>query len=318
MLKTPSYWYQTRADTPIAIKLLAPLGYLYPLVGKIRTLLTKPYKSSIPVICIGNLTAGGSGKTPAALALLALIKDLKPDSHPCFLTRGYGGSSKGPMLVDQQSTFDLVGDEALLLSKHAPTIIAANRPDGACLAEENGYDLIIMDDGYQTPSLHKDINILVVDGPLAFGNQNYIPFGPMRENIGSGVKKADAIIAVRGRPEGLDHSRVIDAQINPQASLPAGARVIAFCGLGKPEKFRTTLTQQDITLLSFHNFPDHHPYTADDIEKLKKAAQQQKALLVTTEKDACRIADLTDINILYIAMTFKQPDHLIELLKAHL
>lgn len=316
--KTPAFWYQPVENTPLIFRPLSPLGYLYPLVGMIRACCSNPFKANIPVICIGNLTAGGSGKTPVALALLELLRTYEIAQNPCFLTRGYGGKEKGPLFVTATSSPNAVGDESLMLSEHAPTIIARNRAEGAKLAQDSKHDLIIMDDGFQNPSLYKDVSLLVVDGPLSFGNRLFLPFGPLREPIDKGLSRASAIIALNGHPDGLSSKPVIKASILPVTNLPAGQKVVAFCGLGKPEKFKKTLDQQDVKILEFHTFPDHHPYSPADLSRLKDQARQHNALLLTTEKDACRIDDLSGISVFKIALKFDDQEELAALLKEKL
>ncbi len=248
--KTPAFWYQPWDQMPPLLHFLAPLGNLYGLAGNLRALITKPVRVSIPVICIGNLVAGGSGKTPVALSLLSLLKETGIAKNPCFLTRGYGGKLTGPVFVSQHK-YDEVGDESLLLAKIAPTIVAKDRVAGARLAAYSGHDMIIMDDGYQNPSLYKNAGFVVVDGRTGFGNGYLIPFGPLREKIAEGLARARGIIKIGEGPSLHTGKPVIEAKFEITSDLTPGSRVLGFCGLGQPEKFKQTLIDMGIDLADF-------------------------------------------------------------------
>lgn len=298
IFKTPAFWYRKpESPPPAAERLLHPLSCLYALGRSIDQRL-KPAirKADIPVLCVGNAVAGGSGKTPAALALMKIIRQSDLARAPYFLTRGYGGRIKGPTLVDPLMDAGECGDEPLLLAQAAPTVISANRPAGAQLAHQHGADMILMDDGLQNLSLEKDIAFLVIDGAAGFGNKKLIPAGPLRENLDSAFTKAHAFILI-----GKDSRNVTSllSQEKPlfhahiEASLPPGLApgkpVIAFAGLGRPEKFYHTLQNLGLSVAAWLPFPDHHPYTKAEREDLARTAKAQEAQLVTTEKDAMRL-----------------------------
>ena len=296
-LRTPSFWYKNTIPAMIAGFLLLPFSLLYH-IGHLNKLIgIKPHKAQIPVICIGNLTAGGSGKTPVALAVMNLIVSKSIAKKPCFLSRGYGGTLKGPVFVDPEkhSCCD-VGDEPLLLARHAPTIISADRGAGAAFAQKHGYDLIVMDDGLQNPSLEKTLSFTVIDGGTGFGNGMILPAGPLREPLGMGFRKTDVFILIGD-----------DAQ-NILSTLPAGkpvlrarlvvpdtwkadknASYIAFSGLGLPEKFKDTAVKNGLNIMGWHTFPDHHFFTPGDLQKLDREAAAKSARLLTTEKDVVRL-----------------------------
>ena len=314
MFKTPTFWYTPWDKLDPAFHLLSPLGRVYGAVTKWRLAHTKATKVSVPVICVGNLVAGGSGKTPTALALVTLLKDAGISKNPCFLTRGYGGRMIGPLFVSEHTYVD-VGDEALLLSRVAPTVVSQERVPGAQLAAASGHDLIIMDDGFQNPSLHKDKGLIVVDGRTLFGNNYLIPIGPLREEIAEGMKRADAVIKIGGETSLHVDKPVINAKLEATSDLKAGDRVFGFCGLGQPEKFRQTLIDLGFDVAGFQRFPDHHPYLAYELKALHEKAFEHKAHLVTTEKDLCRLPSPENIHIVKVKLTFEEPQKLVDLMK---
>ncbi len=254
----------------------------------VESALARPYHAAIPVICAGNLTAGGSGKTPIAIAIAETLsaRSLKP----FFLTRGYGGRETGPMLVTEHSNAEHVGDEALLLARIAPAIVARDRAAGAALAAATGASAIVMDDGHQNFSLRKDLSLVVVDGQTGFGNGLMIPAGPLREPVAQGLARADAVIVMGdGAPDLQGFSRpVLRAYLRAQSDAFRGQKVFAFAGIGRPEKFIASLKESSAQITGTRFFPDHHPYRADEIATLREAAGD--ALLVTTEKDLVRLS----------------------------
>lgn len=297
-VKTPSFWYRAAEQkSPLQEKLLGCLSPLYNAAHKFNQSRKEYYKASIPVICIGNAVAGGSGKTPTAIAMNALLGKYALKSAPYFLTRGYQSSFTKPTLVDTKNhTYKEAGDESLLLARHAPTIISPNRATGAQLAEISGADCIIMDDGLQNASLFKNITFMVIDGMGGFGNMKTLPAGPLREDLKSGFAKTDAFIVV-----GLDkrnissllphdkplfHARV-EAGINalPDKQKP----VLAFCGLGQPDKFYRFLIDLGYNIQSWHAYADHHKYTAEELATLTQIAARDNLQILTTEKDYMRL-----------------------------
>ncbi len=311
--KTPEFWYQPAGLRAYA---LLPFAWLYQIGHVINQgLKSSPYKSSIPVICIGNAVAGGSGKTPAALSFMKTIQESGLYKNPYFLTRGYGGESNSTSLVDaQKHNAAQVGDEALLLAKHAPTIVATNRADGAKLAERADADLIIMDDGLQNNSLVKDITFLVIDRAVDFGNGKTIPAGPLREPLSRVLPKIGAVICI-GRPLQSDKT-VFEADITPIENNLTG-KYIAFAGLGRPKKLLKTLQDMKANIVGWHEFADHHLYTQFEIDALLKEANAQDAQLITTEKDHVRLpkAVKDKIKTLPIALNFKDENSLVTFLK---
>ena len=270
--------------------LLSPLGAAYALSVRLRQVRSRPYRPNACVICVGNLTAGGSGKTPVALAIAEILASR---GKTVFLSRGYGGRLTGPLVVDPtRHTAHEIGDEPLLLAKRGIAIVARNRRDGARLADELNADFIVMDDGFQNFSIEKDLSLLVVDAETGFGNGKIIPAGPLREPVLSGCARADAIILVGdGNPKlPAFRGQMIRAKLVPNSPESLrGKRVMAFAAIGRPQKFFDMLKSVGAEVTCTMNFADHHVFTTAELSQLKKRAQAAGAVLVTTEKDFARI-----------------------------
>lgn len=319
-LKTPKFWYEKRSRIA---NLLTPLSVIY-LTGQnfhqYLNSLKKPYKASVPVICLGNVTMGGSGKTPTALALYDLVIKHGIAKKPVFLTRGYGGDCVNATEVDlTKHTFKEVGDEPILLAKKGTVIASVVRPQGAKLAEKLGADLIIMDDGFQNQSIHKDVNFIVADKNNPFGNGLAFPAGPLREPIGKAIKRAQAFISIGGSTNMPVNE--FEAIIEPtDKSHDKTKNYIAFAGLARPEKFKMTLDKLGYNVISWYDFPDHHPYTDKEIQNALDEAKQKNALVITTEKDLVRIKPALRESILSlpIELKFKDEEGFISFLKDQL
>lgn len=285
--KTPKFWHKRWSIISI---LLIPASWLYRLGHKINMALQgTPYKSLLPVICVGNAIAGGSGKTPSVIALIKIIKEHNLVQNPVILTRGYGSNNEAPLIVNPEiHNFHEVGDEALLLAQHAPTVIARNREAGAKFIESMDADLIIMDDGMQNNHLHKDINFLVIDRQIDFGNNRILPAGPLREPLSNVLDKTQAIICI-GRAFHSDLP-VFESSIKPKDIPDIDRNYVAFAGLGYPDKFKNTLLDHDINLAAWFPYADHYAYTRNDEDDLKDRALNHKAQLITTEKDYVRLS----------------------------
>lgn len=312
-LETPSFW-----QTECAIsRALAPLSFLYGIGHAIKTRLIRPYKSTLPVLCVGGVTAGGSGKTPVVHALLKILRDRELFVNPVILTRGYGGALNGPTLVDlARHDANDVGDEALLHARRAPTIVSRNRINGAKLAEAMGADLIILDDGLQNPALEKNLSFLVISD---LGNARLIPAGPLREPVSEALNKCAALILTTDNAHGIRNAKpVVKALLQVTSAHDRTKTYFGFAGLGRPEKFETTLKEQGFNLRGFQPFADHHPYSSKDMEILFQKAGT--ATLITTEKDIVRVPlECRDkIDVLTIERTFDWPEILLNLMKAAL
>ncbi len=295
-LEAPGWWYGGSPAGRLTASVLAPLGVLYGAGVKTRFALAKPYRSTLPVVCIGNFTVGGAGKTPLALAVEELLGEL--GHRPAFLTRGYGGRLAGPHLVDPaRDTAADTGDEALLLARKAPAMLARNRADGARAIEELGASVIVMDDGFQTPSLVKDLSLIAVDAGAGIGNGRVFPAGPLRAPLRFQLRRAGAVVLI-GNEEGngcsiaeLGSRPALKARLKPACNLEwmHGSPLLAFCGIGRPEKFFAMLRGLGADLAVMQAFPDHHPFTEADAASLIARAEAAGALLVTTEKDHVRL-----------------------------
>ena len=294
MMREPAFWWRPRTGA-----LLTPLSALYGGVAALR-LRSACSRVGIPVICLGNLTVGGAGKTPAALAVAQFLH--AAHERPFFLSRGYGGRLAGPIRVNPElhRAAD-VGDEPMLLARIAPTIIARNRVAGAKFARFAGASVIVMDDGFQNPSLAKDLSILLLDGRRGIGNAHMIPAGPMRAPLWLQLNRAQALIVV-GAPDGargvLDRASrrgisIFHGRLEPdRAVLTAIGRrkVLAFAGIADPKKFFITLGAAGIEIGDRAAFPDHHRYSVAEAQDLITRAQAKNLMLVTTEKDYMRLS----------------------------
>ena len=257
-----------------------------------------PYRSRLPVICIGNFTAGG-GKTPTAIAVAKVLKEA--GERPSFLTRGYGGKTQGPVLVAKGQNAAEVGDETLLLAAHAPAVVSADRAAGARLIEGTGATVIVMDDGFQNPQLAKDFSLIVVDAATGLGNGLVMPAGPLRAPLDTQMPRADALLLIGDGGKTAPLAKSFEAANKPVLKARMAPRgdarwlgilpVIGFAGIANPKKFYATLSQSGARLTGTRSFPDHHPYTERQAERLLRWAREWNAMLVTTEKDWVRLPD---------------------------
>ncbi len=285
-MKTPSFWSRRN----LTATLLSPLGCLYALATRINLALHKPHKVNTPVLCIGNLTAGGTGKTPTAVSIAKIMQ--QNNQNPHFVSRGYGGTLHNVIVDIQQHTPQQVGDEPLLLTRQAPTVVSPDRYFGAQIAENAGADIIIMDDGFQNPKLHKDLSFLVFDGGFGYGNGWCIPAGPLRESLSAGLKRADAIIIIGEDKHNLASKfnlPVFQGNIVPTTPEFEERKAIAFAGIGRPEKFYQSLRELNFELVETIDFPDHHYYSEPELNELITKAQEKSCILVTTAKDMVKI-----------------------------
>jgi tetraacyldisaccharide 4'-kinase len=293
-MKTPSFWQQ---KTTLSTALL-PIASLYETISILLRLKTAPVTLPIPVICIGGVTAGGAGKTPVALYFGSRMKSLGINAF--YLTRGYGGSLTEATRVNREKhSASEVGDEPLLLANTLPTIKCADRLSGAKLALKLGAEAIIMDDGFQNPSLTKNLNVLVVDGRTAFGNGRLIPAGPLRERSANAINRSHMIVTVNRTtriPPLPKDKPVFAATTYPKdAAMFKGKKLFAFCGLAYPEKFFEMLGAMGVKIIATKAFPDHHPYTRAELMEMIVVSTKEKAVLVTTAKDLVRVPqDLRD------------------------
>lgn len=293
MIREPAFWWRSGTGG-----LLLPLAAIYGAVAGLRMASTGR-KAGLPVICLGNLTVGGAGKTPAAIAVAQLL--LAAHERPFFLSRGYGGRLSGPVRVNPATHGAAdVGDEPLLLTRLAPTIVGSDRIAGAKFAQFAGASVVVMDDGLQNAALAKDLTIVVVDGRRGIGNGHIIPAGPLRAPLGMQLERAQALLVV-GQPDGaarlIDRAQrrgiaVFHARLEPDRGVIAAIgrrKALAFAGIGDPEKFFATLADCGIDIAERASLPDHHKYTAAQAQDLITRAQAKNLMLITTEKDQVRL-----------------------------
>lgn len=311
-MRPPGFWRD--GGWPAAA--LTPASWLWRLGGVLRAATTTAYCPTVPLICIGNATAGGAGKTPVVLAVAATL--MARGRRIGLLSRGHGGRLRGPVRVDpaRHDAGD-VGDEPLLLAALAPTVIARDRAAGARLLEEQGVDAIVMDDGLQNPSLIPSLALLVVDGGAGIGNGRVMPAGPLREPWDAALAKAHAVVAVGEDRAGVTslvagRRPVLDARLEPASAAQAlrGERVFGFAGIGRPEKFRETLKSIGADVVGFEAFADHHPYRPLEVMALVERADAAGATLVTTAKDAVRLPTEARamVTVVEVSLVWSDPD----------
>ncbi|GEO81708.1 tetraacyldisaccharide 4'-kinase [Pararhodospirillum oryzae] len=310
-MRTPEFW----ASDAFPARLLEPLGYLYAAATRRRLARGRPVDPGVPVLCVGNLTAGGAGKTPLAQAVMTVVRGLGVEGH--FLSRGYGGRLKGPVAIDPiRHGADEVGDEPLLLADMAPCWVARDRAAGARAAVAAGAGALVMDDGHQNPGLRKALSLVVVDGGFGFGNRRILPAGPLREPIRVGLARADAVVRIGPDrtgadawiPEGLP---CLGARLEPgpSAARLVGRRVVAFAGIGRPAKFFESLHALGAEVVAAHPFADHYPYAETDIQPILDEAWSLDAVPVTTAKDAMRLPpdQRPQVDVVGVRVAFDDP-----------
>jgi tetraacyldisaccharide 4'-kinase len=297
-MREPAFWWRAGGA---AAALLATFAVGYGAVAA-RRLARQGKRAGIPVLCVGNPTMGGAGKTPTAILASEILT--QAGAKPFLLSRGYGGYLAGPVRVDADTHRSAeVGDEPLLLARAAPTIVSRDRVAGAAAARDQGAGIIVMDDGFQNPSLYKDRSLLVIDARRGFGNGKVFPAGPLRAPLAPQLAKADALMLI-GEPDAARLDARITASPLPTfhgtlvpdaAELAAlqGLRVLAFTGIGSPDKFFATLTDAGIEVVERHPFPDHYRYTPADAKTLLTRAHKAGLTLITTEKDRVRLREPT-------------------------
>lgn len=316
-MQEPYHWSHRTAYAWI----LLPISWVYYALVSLRLSLIKPTKLSVPVICIGNNTVGGAGKTPTAIAVANWLKE--KGYNPAFISRGYKGQYIGTMVVDaDKHSAAEVGDEPLLLARHAICVVAKRRMNAASKAIELGANVIIMDDGLQNPSLLKDMTILVVDGTYGFGNGFVMPAGPCREPVTKSMQKADVILLMGEQKNDRlasylrNRKPIFNARMKASDDL-TDKRLHPFAGIAHPDKFFGTVVEQGAQVIRTSRFDDHHAFTQRDLDRLMREAAEDNAELITTEKDAVRLPESfrSSVRILPVSLQCDQQEQLLELIE---
>jgi tetraacyldisaccharide 4'-kinase len=322
-MREPGFWWRKAG---LQAALLAPVaaGYGAITAGRMGR---AGARAELPVLCVGNFTLGGTGKTPTVMAIAKMLA--AAGERPFCLSRGYGGSIAGPKLVDAQDDHaGHVGDEAVLLARAAPTIVSHDRVAGAALAKSKGASVVVMDDGLQNPSLNKDFTLAVIDGMRGVGNTRVFPAGPLRAPLDAQLARTDALL-VMGEDDGADDVvtfaekrglPILHGRLMPdQGAITAlkGRKVLAFAGIGNPEKFFATAVEAGVDVTHSRAFPDHHRFTAEEAAALVMDADSEGLALLTTEKDRARMtgdpalhALETQVHVLPVTLELKEPEQL--------
>jgi len=318
-MKAPAFWYGTAG---IKAALLAPFGQLYRAAGAIRRVCATPYQAPIPVICVGNVVAGGAGKTPTALALAHMLQ--RQGARPAFVTRGYGGTERGPLRVDPaRHTARDVGDEAMILANAAVCWIGGDRAATLRAAVASSLAThIIMDDGLQNPTVAPTLSLLVIDGASGIGNGHVMPAGPLREPLEDALRRVAAVVMIgQETPEIAKRltKPLLRARLAPQLpeDFSREKPCLAFAGIGRPEKFFASCREAGLTLAVTHSFPDHHPYSDSELQTLCDEAARHGLRLMTTAKDWVRMPEpfRARITVLPVALVFEDEAAVVRILR---
>ncbi|KPQ06240.1 MAG: tetraacyldisaccharide 4'-kinase LpxK [Rhodobacteraceae bacterium HLUCCA12] len=325
-MKAPGFWTNPPRRPGWQAHLLAPLGALYARITQ-RRMAQPGWHADVPVICVGNLNAGGTGKTPVVIALAQMLAAQEVSAH--VVSRGYGGTETGPLRVDERRhNAAQVGDEPLLVAAFTPVWVSRDRATGVRAAQAAGADLVILDDGMQNPSVAKTRTIVIVDAQTGFGNGRCLPAGPLREPVATGLQRCDLVLVIGPAAQrqrfmadwtaALSGIPVLGATLTPLETGMAwrGLRALAFAGIGRPQKFFDTLAALGVDLVRTKALDDHQPLSAALLSRLEREAATLGAQLVTTEKDAVRLPRAMRARVLTlpVRLILDDPDALLRIL----
>lgn len=318
-MRPPAFWSDPPDRPGLPARVLAPFGWLYARATARRLAHGGPaYRAGVPVICAGNLSVGGTGKTPTVIALVGRLA--ARGVTVAIVSRGYGGRLEGPVQVDPaRHNAAEVGDEPMLLSAFAPTVVARDRAAGVRMAEASGAGAILLDDGFQNPAVARDLSLVVIDAAMGFGNGRCLPAGPLREPVATGLSRADLTLAI-GPPEGQakflsrwGHRLTrphLTGMLDPLATGMdwTGLRTMAFAGIGQPARFFATLAAQGAEVVRAVPLDDHQPLSEALMARLEAEARSLSAQLVTTEKDAARLPPAFRARVLTLPVRLRIDD----------
>ena len=319
MLKAPKFWYQKKIG--IFAIVLMPLTLFWIIGTLLRKSFTNVNKAPIPVIAVGSAIIGGSGKTPSVLYICEQLT--KAGYHPHIISRGYGGTINELIRVRPEMNYALVGDEALMMSHYFPTWVSKNKYSAFNEAKKDGANILVLDDALQSFNIFKDISIYIYDGIQSFGNRLLVPAGPLRESIKSAIDKSQIFFLINSTSDnklGEKKSRHIlkyKISVNPEI---LEKKLLAFSGLGFNKKFLDQLESENLNIVKFKEFPDHHSYTVEDIFQLLDEANKKDAFLITTEKDHIRIPNefKSSVGIIYGKIISDNPSKLVTEIEKHI
>ena len=280
--------------------LLKPLSYLYYFFFKSKNIFCSSKQINVPVLCVGNVTLGGAGKTPTVIELRKILN--KYFNNITVLTRGYKGKKKGPLIVKNINTFEQVGEESILHAQYGPTCMSKNKREGAIFCENIGSDLIIMDDGLQSINIKKNLNIMVVDSSFGFGNNNMLPAGPLREPVEECIKKSHLILIIGikrtiNQFTNVPKEKIFWAKKTIKINNLKKKNVYAFSALGNNQNFYDSLIKKGLKIIKFKSFRDHHIFSKEEINKIIQEAKKNDLAIVCTKKDFIKIPRIYQKNI---------------------